>query len=231
MKYPLVLFDADDTLFDFQRSQASAFTDTLAAFGLGHRCSEFFPAYQKHSQSLWRQLERGEITKEVLKTRRFELTFGPHGLELDCHAVSDTYLELLPRTPHLIDGAIELCTRLRQVARIGIITNGVGPVQKKRLERSPLKEHVEFMVVSDECGFAKPDRRIFEHTLRVAGHEGCEGVLMVGDRLEADIRGAQNLRLANCWFNPAGEKNHTGIRPDFEVRSLREILAVCGLED
>lgn len=222
--YPLILFDADDALFDFAGSQEISFRKTLEYYQIQDRFAELFQTYIKISKTLWVQIEKGEISKDFLKVHRFEKTFEIHQIALDPAHASELYLEMLPENVLHIAGAVEACRQLSQTARLAIVTNGVETVQKRRLTNSELRHWIEFMVISDECGYAKPDHRIFTHTLKRANHTDPSTVLMIGDRLETDIRGANDFGMKSCWFNPQQNANETGIQPHFEIRSFDELL-------
>ena len=69
-RYPYLLFDADDTIFDFARNGKRAFTMLCAKYQLP--CTEESrEIYENFNQPLWHELERGSITKEFLKVERF----------------------------------------------------------------------------------------------------------------------------------------------------------------
>jgi 2-haloacid dehalogenase len=224
MHESLLLFDADDTLFDFTKSQQVSFQSTLDRLGLGGRFEELYGTYVQASRKLWKQLERGEVSKDAVKVERFRFTFHAHGIALDPDRASELYLESLPENVFLIPGAVEVCGRLAASHRIGILTNGVEHVQRRRLANSELRDLVEFMVVSEECGFVKPDVRIFEYTMEKAKLSDRSRVLMIGDSLEADILGARRAGIRSCWFNPKKARNETGIEPDLEIHALHDLF-------
>ena len=72
---------------------------------------------------------------------------------------------------------------------------------------------------------------MMEEALAVAGNPDKREVLMLGDSLSSDIRGAVNAGLDSCYFNPKGTPNTTDVVPTYEIRSLREVDALLGLED
>lgn len=225
MKYDLFLFDADDTLFDFKASEKHAFAATLKSYNHHQDIESLYATYGLESVVLWREVEQGKITKDFLKAERFRRTFAKHGIELSAEAVGETYLELLPETCVLIDHALETCKALHKIGQIGIITNGFEKVQKKRLNGSPLAPYIKYVVVSEQAGHAKPDIRFFEFTENLIGKIDKKKTLVIGDRLEADVQGAQNFGLDSCWFNP-NLKSASGIKPTYEIKHLSEILKI-----
>lgn len=225
MKFPLILFDADDTLFDFGRSEKHSFHEVLALHGIAAE-EPHYKSYKEISFSYWKKFEEGKISKEELRVGRYETFVEKHGFSADPMSLSQGYLDILKHQTFLIDGALELVRSLFKKTKIGIVTNGIEEVQKHRFAKSQLAPFIHFVVVSEECGFAKPHRGIFEYAMRKSSHGDVSTVLMVGDRADTDIIGAQAMGMKTCWYNP-GQKSHNFQRqPDFEVRSLSMILDI-----
>jgi YjjG family noncanonical pyrimidine nucleotidase len=224
--YRLFLFDADDTLFDFRRSERTAFASTLLEAGVPEeRALELLPRYREISHELWGYLEQGRVTQEELRTERFRRLYSAYAIAADPAQAGLSYLDHLSRGTHLIDGALEVCLALKERgARLGIVTNGFKRVQEPRFRASPLATVIGELVISEEFGAAKPDPRIFHHALERVSHLDRDTAVFVGDRLESDIAGAHRAGLASCWFNARGETNGTGIRPSHEISRLEELL-------
>ena len=226
MKYNLFLLDLDDTLLDFQASEKLCFKETMDKFGLIQLTEDLQKTYKVENDLLWRQVERGEIDKEFLTVERFRRTLIQHKIKLPPHLMSDYYLEQLPKHVVLIDGAVEILKHLKRFGEIGIITNGIQSTQKQRVDNSALKGHIDFLAVSDECGFAKPDIRFFEFTIKKASKFSKETTIIIGDRIEADILGGNNFGIDTCWFNPGNLDVKNGINPTFIINSLKDILKI-----
>ena len=159
MKYNLFLFDLDDTLLDFQASEKLCFTQTFIHFGVKDLLEEIHKTYKTENNLLWKQLERGEVDKDFLKVERFKRTLDIHKIEIPPHDMSEFYLEQLPKHVVLIDGAVDVLKHVKQFGEVGIITNGIEYTQRERIKNSDLKDYIDFIAVSEECGFAKPDVR------------------------------------------------------------------------
>ncbi|GAB3401754.1 YjjG family noncanonical pyrimidine nucleotidase [Massilia agilis] len=224
MKHKLFLFDLDDTLLDFRASEKRSFARTLQELGARDGIDQLFVDYQAINVDLWKRFERGEVAKDFLKVERFRRTFLAHGLELDAEAASSLYLESLSETVVLIDGAASVCAALAEIGEVGVITNGVDHIQRRRIASSGLNQHISFISTSEACGFAKPDSRFFEYTVKMARACAKAEMIIVGDRLDADILGANRFGIESCWFNPERLANETDAVPDYEVGSLREIV-------
>lgn len=225
MKYKLFLFDLDDTLLDFKASEQLSFTRTLQAMGLGGDLTALFLQYQAINLALWRAFETGSVSKDFLRVERFRKTFMENGLDLDPEAASGLYLDSLSDTVVLIDGAVRLCETLASQGEVGIITNGVEAIQNQRILKSGLRDYISFVATSEACGYPKPDVRFFEYAARMARPFVKEQAIIVGDRLDADILGANRYGIDSCWFNPEGLANASEAVPAYEVSSLHDIIA------
>jgi 2-haloacid dehalogenase len=224
MTHKLFLFDLDDTLLDFKASEQLSFARTLQALGMDGDLAQLFLGYQAINLALWRAFETGTVSKDFLKVERFRKTFAENGLELDPEAASHLYLESLSDTVVLIDGALQLCATLAGMGEVGIITNGVEAIQNQRIAKSGLREHISFVATSEACGYAKPDVRFFEYAARMARPFAKEDAIIIGDRLDADILGANRYGIDSCWFNPERLNNTSAAIPTYEVNNLPEIL-------
>ena len=230
MKHRLFLFDLDDTLLDFKASEQLSFDRTMRALGLDALPDGLFARYQAINIALWKSFETGAVSKDFLKVERFRRTFADNGLDLDPEAASRLYLESLSDTVVLIDGARELCETLAGIGELGIITNGVEQIQHRRIVSAGLRDHVSFVATSEACGHAKPDSRFFEYTVRMARAFTHAETVIVGDRLDADILGANRFGIESCWFNPGGLANDSEALPTFEVARLHDVVpALRGL--
>ena len=232
MKHRLFLFDLDDTLLDFRASEQLSFERTMRELGLRAVPEGLFARYQAINIALWRAFETGAVSKELLKVERFRQTFTQSRLDLDPDAASSLYLESLSNTVVLVDGARQLCERLAAIGEVGIITNGIEHIQHRRIAASSLHAHVSFVATSEACGHAKPDGRFFDYAVKMARAFTHAQTVIVGDRLDADILGANRFGIASCWFNPGGLANETQALPTCEVAHLDEVMpALRGMAD
>jgi 2-haloacid dehalogenase len=224
MKHSLFLFDLDDTLLDFRASEKLSFKRVLRELGFADSVDDMFQQYQGINIELWRAFEAGTVTKEFLKVERFRKTFAANGLALDPQLASHRYLESLSENVVLIDGAKRLCETLAAVGEVGIITNGVASIQERRIASSGLGDYISFTATSEACGYAKPDGRFFEYAANMARAPfRKEATIIVGDRLDADILGANRFGIESCWFNPGRSSNDTDALPTFEAAHLDDI--------
>ena len=111
----------------------------------------------------------------------------------------------------------------RAVRPIGIVTNGPTEVQRAKLELLEVDHLVDFVLVSEEFGVAKPEPEIFREALRLAGVKPEEAIF-VGDSVEFDMAGARAAGVPTVWVN-RDERPWTepGPPPTLQIRSLAEL--------
>jgi 2-haloacid dehalogenase len=228
MKYKWLLLDADSTLFDYDRAEATALQRTFEQFGY-----EFQPAiaevYRQINHEIWRQFEQGRISQDRLRTRRFELLFEEIHTGSDPVKFSATYIQNLAEGAYLIDGAEKVVKSLVGQVGLVLITNGLKEVQRSRLARSTISDCFSDVVISDEVGAAKPDTRIFQVAFERMGHPKKADVLIVGDSLTSDIKGGNEYGIDTCWFNPTRLVCDQDVEIQYEIRQLDELLDIVGV--
>ena len=224
-KYETILFDIDDTLFDFKATEYAALHNTFMEYDLPNGFSDYHGSYKEISKILWEDLEQGKIALKELGVERFKRLFLKHELETDAGLFSESYLGYLGQEMHLMPGAVEVLAGLTH-CRLAIITNGFGEVQKARIANSPISSHFEQIIISEETGFQKPHHGIFDYAFSKLKLSSKEKVLMVGDSLTSDIRGGNNYGIDTVWFNPENKENLAGVRPTYEISDLLELADI-----
>jgi len=228
-EFDLILFDADGTLFDFARSERLAFDTCLRQFAGAGDHGDAYLAYVEIGAALWLRLEQGTISKAELRLGRWLELSRRCGFQWSAESISEAYVEELSQHGHVIDGAVEVCSALRQTHALGIVSNGFESIQTRRLAASPLRGLVDFLVTSEAAGAAKPARAVFERALALAGRElRPERVLMVGDGLSPDIAGGNAMGFTTCWYSPKRQPAPEHVLPDYVIADLRELLGIVG---
>jgi 2-haloacid dehalogenase len=223
MSYTWLLFDADDTLFDYPLAEGKALRNTFEHFGQVYR-SEYLRIYQVFNRQVWGEFERGETTASELHLKRFRLLFDELGVALDPPDFSQRYLENLAQASDLFPGAAELLQALTGRYHIALVTNGLKEVQRARLERSAIRPFIEKIFISEEIGPAKPLAGFFEAVFQEIGLPPKNQVLIIGDSLTSDMQGGINYGIDTCWFNPAGKT--TTLPVTYTIRTLGQVLEI-----
>lgn len=225
--YQWLLFDADGTLFDYDRAEAAALARALLEIGSALDAGSL-AAYRRINAALWQALERGEVTPAMVKVRRFEQWFEALGMTHSPEAFSARYLECLAECSELVADAAEVLQALQGKYRMAILTNGLQLVQTGRLARSAIRPHIAEMIISEEIGFSKPARGFFEVALARLGQPDRRELLMIGDGWSSDIKGAVDYGIDACWYNPKRQPRPDASPLTREISSLRELVEWLG---
>ena len=237
MSYKLVLIDLDDTLFDYPKTEETAFRNTFEELGffveseLGNAKKEEIyekikDRYKDVNLQLWKDLEKGAVDKDRLKVVRFEKIIEEFDLKYNPYEMSELYLKKLGEGIFPFEATEKLCEYLHSKYKVGIVTNGIKEVQHSRIENSAIAKYIDKIIISDEVGVNKPDKRIFEYVMNYFEVSDKKAVIMIGDSLGADIKGGQNAGIDTCWVNLRNNVNDTGIVPKYEVRKLEELFEI-----
>ncbi|TCM99470.1 2-haloacid dehalogenase [Paenibacillus sp. BK033] len=226
MNYDVILFDADDTLFDYKKAEDFALTSVFGEFGVQSPDTDFAALYRTINQELWNDFEKGAISLAELRVERFSRLFNGTGLAIGAEEFSNRYLGYLGAGAYLIDGAVELVEELRSKVRLAIITNGIREVQLSRFSKAGVDRYFEHIIVSEDTGFQKPHIGIFDYAFKKLGITDPSRVLIVGDSLTSDIQGGLNSGMDTCWYNPHNKTNTTPVKPKFEIKQLSEVLTL-----
>jgi len=225
--YLWLLFDADGTLFDYERAEKNAFEKTFQSIQLPFK-DEYLETYRGFNHQLWQALERGEIAPDVLRVLRFERMLEALQLAGSAEQMSRIYTEQLSIQVDLMDGAYDVVRTLHAACRLAIVTNGLRTVQRSRLAHSAIRDYISELIISEEVGAAKPDSAFFEAAFARLGQPAKSEVLLIGDSLSADIRGSLDYGLDTCWYNPSAEPRPDGLPITYEITHLGELLDITG---
>jgi UDP-N-acetylmuramate dehydrogenase len=218
-RYRWILIDADDTIFDFGRCQREALSLMLREAGV-EPTDAAVAEYDAVNKAVWKALERGEITKDVLVWKRFELFFDRMGYVADPVAMSSRYEELLSRCAFELPGAAEACAELGRRYGIYVITNGIERVQRSRFRDSGLDRLFDGIFISGAIGHNKPSAGFFEAVAAAIPGFDPSQALVVGDSLTSDIKGGIAFGADTCWIDPEGRPVPEGMDITYVLPSL-----------
>lgn len=222
-QYQWLLFDADGTLYDFEKTEVLAFKQSVEDLGYAYQ-PNYLRTYRRVNQALWDKFEQGTITQELLKVQRFADFFAAEDLEGDPVYFSQQYVSHLAEGYYLLEGAEALIETLAHSYRLMIITNGLREVQRPRFERSSIHNYFEAIIVSGEVGAAKPGTAIFDAAFEAMGNPSKSETLIIGDSLTSDMAGGINYGIDTCWYNPMRKENISNLGLTYEISTLAELM-------
>lgn len=217
-----VLFDLDDTLFDFHKAEKIALTKTLVHFGIDPT-EETLALYSTINAAHWKRLELGEISREEVKVGRYRELFKTIGVECDPVKATAYYESMLAIGHYFMPGAPELLEELYGKYRLYIVSNGTAKVQEGRIGSSGIAKYMDGIFISQILGANKPDKQFFDICFAEIPDFSLSETVIIGDSLSSDIKGGINAGITTVWFNPKGIENDNNIKPDYTIKELSEV--------
>ncbi|MED3398879.1 HAD-IA family hydrolase [Bacillus wiedmannii] len=215
-----MLFDLDDTLLDRNKAVDNLFLLVL------EKCYEDVSDTVKNNMlqkfKEYDKKEYGISNKTIVLESLFD-EFAPI-YRLPHNYIQDFWNENFPTCFSIDQNTIHFLNHIKSHFKIGIITNGSTHRQKAKIINTNLNNYFDTIIISEEVGLSKPDKRIFELALNKLNMQP-EDVLFIGDDLEKDIAGPQNANINGVWFNPQKIKNTTQIQPYAEINTLDSLLS------
>jgi putative hydrolase of the HAD superfamily len=229
-----VTFDFWNTLYELpikgssSRQRALKFTHLFKQTGTSvaseelHRVLEECWTYADHCQ----RVEEYDITPSGHVDYILENLKIKASPELR-QAVYDTYTRALEDNPPIVrEGVREVLPVLASSCRLAVICNTGGTpgvILREFMEKDGILDYFNFLVFSDEVGWAKPNIHIFQHALT---NIGCipQQAAHIGDDPITDVMGAKRAGMKAVWLAP----HATSPLPecDYHVRSVTELLNI-----
>jgi len=201
VEHAVVLCDLDGVVLDYPAAESMAFAGTATRLGL-HDLAAVQPVYARINVACWQAYERGELTAEQLRVRRWAELLEATGVAADPADVSTDYLSRLGRAGPVFPGAVRALRRLAAVVPVIAVTNGFSDVVHGRLAASGTRDLFHGVVVADEVAAPKPAPEMFTTALALVG-EDPDRAVMIGDNHHADIEGAHDLAIDTMWVAPS----------------------------
>jgi putative hydrolase of the HAD superfamily len=227
MKYRHLFFDLDHTLWDFDTNARETLVDIYGIFELADRnvvpFDDFYTKYLHHNEILWNRYHNGFITADELKWKRMWRTLLDFkiGDEVLAKAISARFLEILPAKQNLFEHAKEILEYL--IAKgyvLHMITNGFEKTQWSKLNNSGLGHYFTHVITSEASNSVKPQKEIFDYAIGKAGALHKESI-MIGDNLDADIKGAINAGIDSIFVNHINAVAE--VQPTYTVTHLKQL--------
>ena len=217
-----IFFDLDHTLWDFDKNSMLAFKRVFKKFKITIEFDAFLKIYEPINVEYWKKYREDKVSKENLRRGRlidsfifFDLIYTTEKID----EIADAYIQELPFDNHLFEGAVEILDYLILKYKLHIITNGFEEVQHKKLKNSGIDHYFSTVTTSEEVGLKKPNPKVFLTALNKANSLPAQSV-MIGDSLEADILGANNIGMQTIFYNYRNENISKKIK---SIDSLLEI--------
>ena len=245
-RYDILLWDVDGTLLNFLESERWALAEAFRDYGI-EIDNEIISVYSTINDSFWKRLELGEITKEQVLKGRFERLFEEllPGGKLDEKAISaellgkieisefqQKYQRNLGSVYFYMEDSLSLCRKLKEEGFLQyVITNGVEWTQRNKLHLAGFDAVMDDLYISEVIGYNKPDVRFFEECLKnieITGLKNGEKpdktrILVIGDSMTSDMKGAQNAGIDCCLYAPGSEAKPKPEMVTYQITALWDV--------
>ncbi len=224
-----VIFDLDNTLWDFRRNSFCALQQMFQEQNIEERYGlsfdTFYPRYSYHNEKLWEDFRDHKVGATQLKYERFANTFHEYGIEDKSlpSFFNEHYLNTITHFNHLVPGSLSLIEYLEPKYSLHILTNGFKEVTHRKIQQSDLNGHFETITSAEEIDCRKPNPKIFEYAMDKA-KANKKNVAFIGDDWIADAIGARDFGFQSIYFDRLNEgqkeENIQNISKLEEVKNL-----------
>lgn len=218
----IILFDLDNTIFDFSRAEHMALAKTLTEIGIEPK-KEILDKYSVINLAQWKLLEQKKITRSELKIRRYKLFFEELGVDYPPQEAAKMYEHFLGIGHYYIEGAEKMLEEFSKKYSLYLVTKGITNVQTRRIASAGLEKYFKGIFISEEIGHDKPSREYFEYCFEHMENFTKDRAIIIGDSLSSDILGGINAGIRTVWFNSKGEPKNPEIPADYEITHLDQV--------
>ena len=222
-----VLFDLDDTLFDHQHSRRCGLRVLQRNYSELDKVSleELEKEHEKFLSLDYPKVLDGKQSTEDGTIERIKNLCSIYGVTLsdaEARVIPELYRSAYATNRRAIPGSDKLLEYLSAHIRVGVVTNGLRIAQGEKLKACMLEKYIDVLIISEEVGYRKPDRKIFGEALKRTESKPSEAIY-VGDSWDLDIVPASGCGMKTIWLNRYGSES-----PDFSLTI--EINTYVGLD-
>jgi putative hydrolase of the HAD superfamily len=231
-----VVWDVDDTLFDYTSADRTGMRGHLAAEGLldGYDSVEAALAHWREiTDRQWARFGAGEVGFEEQRRDRVREFLGGELSDDEAEAWFHRYRGHYEAAWSLFPDVLPALDALAASHRHAVLSNSSIKVQEYKLRTLGVRERFETVLCAAELGVSKPEARAFLaacEALELQPHE----VAYVGDHPEIDGRGAAEAGLLSVWIDRDGAYGAftSGDAPagPHRIASLAELPAILGAD-
>ncbi|MER6013784.1 HAD family hydrolase [Streptomyces bluensis] len=226
-----VVWDVDDTLFDYTTADRAGMRAHLGAEGLldGYvSVEQALLRWRELTDQQWARFSAGETDWESTRRDRVRAFVGEPLSDTEADAWFERYIAHYEGAWALFPDVLPVLDALAGSHRHAVLSNSSIRVQDRKLRVLGVRDRFESVLCAAELGVHKPAAEAFHAActaLALPPHE----VAYVGDHPEIDGRGAADAGLLSVWIDRAGP--HTGgdvLAGPHRIASLAELPALLG---
>ena len=219
--YRLVIFDVDDTLFDYKKGEEYALRSTLNYFGIDYQ-DDMILFYRKQNINAWDSYLNRLCSLENVQEIRINSFLSHYNINADSKKFIKQYSIFDSQRAFLFYDVNDCINSISKEIIIALSTNASGDKRRKKLKCSPISKRVNRLFSAEEIGYSKPSK---EHILYIMSFYNMNPsqTLMVGDTLQTDILGGKNAGVDTCWICRREVASDEAIVPTYTIQSLSHL--------
>ncbi|WP_138434838.1 YjjG family noncanonical pyrimidine nucleotidase [Winogradskyella algicola] len=221
-----VFFDLDHTLWDFDKNSGLTFEKIFKLNSLDVNLTAFLEVYEPINLQYWKLYREEKVTKSALRYGRLREAFNAINVEVEddmINHLSVAYIDYLTTFNNLFEGTLEILNYLKDKYHLHIITNGFEEAQERKMNNANIRDYFKTVTNSEMVGVKKPNPKIFNFALNIANASSSNSV-MIGDSLEADIEGANNVGMETIYFDYKNLNDSNGYKRVTTLNSIKNYL-------
>ena len=209
MFYKGIIFDLDNTLYNYETCHMHALKNIFEYLGCTFNChiTDLENMYEKITHDLKKELINTASCHNKSIYLKHLLEKFKSGLS-EFSTIHNLYWKSFYDKIECYPGVKEfILWNVQKKIKIGILTDYETEHQIIKLEKLGLLEYVDVIVTSEEVGKEKPSKQMLYAVLAKL-QLSTSDVIVIGDNFEKDIRGSHDLNILAYWFSPSNIKPH-----------------------
>ena len=221
-----IFFDLDHTLWDFDKNSGLTFEKIFEIHEVDVSLEKFLNVYEPINFKYWKLYREEKVTKQELRYGRLKDTFNEIDISLSDQLIdnlSEDYIAYLSSFNYVFDSTYDVLDYLNAKYELHIITNGFEEAQEKKMKASNLRKYFNTVTNSEMVGVKKPNPKIFNFAMDLANAKP-EHSVMIGDSLEADIKGAIDVGMQALYFDYKNSEYNDSYQRITHLSALKDIF-------
>jgi len=221
-----IFFDLDHTLWDFDKNSGLTFGKIFEIHEVDVSLEKFLNVYEPINFKYWKLYREEKVTKQELRYGRLKDTFNEIDISLSDQLIdnlSEDYIAYLSSFNYVFDSTYDVLDYLNAKYELHIITNGFEEAQEKKMKASNLRKYFNTVTNSEMVGVKKPNPKIFNFAMDLANAKP-EHSVMIGDSLEADIKGAIDVGMQALYFDYKNSDYNDSYQRITHLSALKDIF-------
>jgi 5'-nucleotidase len=236
MRWPLICFDLDNTLYDHERAFHEAMIDCYYYFFYKYELRnneltvyKWFEQFKINCDRYWEPYEKKTLTALEYRRLRYKKTVDSFQIpycEEEADAFHTRYETMVSNYAAPFPGVHALFESLSEKGiSVGIITNGSSQIQRQKLKKLGLLDLLpdNKLIISEECGIEKPNPAIFQLALETITEKPP---LYVGDSWRLDVEAAIQAGWEAIFLNTRKEHIPSNDKPYAICENFRQVLTI-----